>query len=523
MRNRRIQIACAAATTLVAITIAAPHGAVSDPVRTAQGLVSGVAGRSPDVRVFKGIPFAAPPVGPLRWKPPQAVTSWGGVRRADAFAPRCMQIAGNAGGSRRQSSAATAQPMSEDCLYLNVWTAAETAEDRRPVMVWAHGGSFQIGAGSWPEFDGEALARKGAVVVTVNYRLGPFGFFAHPDLTRESGRKASGNYALIDFAAALEWVQQNIAGFGGDPDRVTIVGQSAGGYLALYALTSPQFPRNFHRVVIQSAPTRSLPMMTLSEAETAGREAGRKIDADSIDELRALSPAEVLASLPPLRPVLDGWLLTEDTWTSARAGRLKAVDLLIGANKDEGTFPYLRAADVGLGPMSREEFTTYVRTRFGPDADTFFQLYPVRNESAVTGAQHAAFTDEAAWIAQFLADSATRTGATSYLYSFVHEPPVPAGEPNRRATHTAEIPYMFNNPTPLWTEADRRLADTMSSYWVNFARNGDPNGPGLPAWPAFVPGDRAQRMQLGSTVAPIPTLDAARVRLFERLSLLLIR
>jgi carboxylesterase type B len=508
--------------TVIAITIVACQEAVNDPVRTAQGLVSGVAGRSPDVRVFKGIPFAAPPVGPLRWKPPQPAERWSGVRRGDAFGPRCMQIAGDAGGSRRQSTVAAEQPMNEDCLYLNVWTAAESAGDRRPVMVWAHGGSFQIGAGSWPEFDGEALARKGAVVVTVNYRLGPFGFFAHPDLTRESGRNSSGNYALMDFVAALEWVQQNIAGFGGDPDRVTIVGESAGGYLALYAMTSPQFPKLFHRVVIQSAPTRILPMMTLSEAETAGREAAKKIGAGSIEALQALSSAEVLASLPPLRPTLDGWPLTEDTWTSARAGRLKSVDLLIGANKDEGTFPYLRAGDVGLGPMSREEFTTYVRTRFGPDADAFFQLYPVHDESAVTGAQQAAFTDEAAWIAQFLADSTVRAGATSYLYSFVHEPPVPAGEPNRRATHTAEFPYMFNNPTQLWTAVDRRVADTMSSYWVNFARTGDPNGQGLPAWPAFVPGDGAQLMQLGPTVAPAPTLDPARARLFETLSVRLI-
>lgn len=495
--------------------IANGRAALTEPVSTDKGLIRGTPGRDSSVQAFKGIPFAAPPVGALRWQGPQPVSAWEGVRSADRFGPRCMQPRPDTGIA--QDSEGLGQPMAEDCLYLNVWTAATAASARQPVIVWAHGGSFIVGAGSWPEFDGEALARKGVVVVTLNYRLGPFGFFAHPDLTRESGRNASGNYGVMDFVAGLEWVRRNIAAFGGDPERVTAVGQSAGGYLVHYAIASARVPRLFQRAIIQSAPTRLEQGLTLRAAEAVGHAAAEKVGARSLAALRGLSAAQVLDSLPPLRPIVDGWIRTEDMWSSARAGRLKRVDLLIGSNEDEGTFPYLRARDVGLGPMSADEFVTFVRERFGPQADTFLSLYPARNEEEKAASQLAAFTDEAAWHARFFASAETRVGAKAYLYSFDHEPPVAAGATNRRATHTAEIPYMFNNPQPLWGDVDRRLADTMSSYWVNFARTGDPNGPELPRWPQFVPGSGERLLRLGSRVEAGPTLDAARVRLFDGL------
>jgi para-nitrobenzyl esterase len=500
---------------MLALSLASGRAADSEPVRTDDGLVSSVSGRNPQIRVFKGIPFAAPPTGERRWKEPQPVVPWTGVRSGDRFGPRCMQPSAPTGVG--DSPAIAAQPMSEDCLYLNVWTAAAPASERRPVVVWAHGGAFSIGAGSLPEYDGERLASQGVVVVTVNYRLGPFGFFAHPELTRESGRRSSGNYGVMDFVAALQWVQRNIAAFGGDPDRVTAVGQSAGGYLVHYAMSSSRIPKLFRRAVVQSAPVRLQPELALSAAEAVGQSAAQKIGAHSLGELRSLPATQVSAALPPLRPIVDGWLRTEDMWSSARAGRVKAVDLLIGANKDEGTFPYLRARDLGLGPMSADEFAGDVRQRFGSDANAFLTIYPVRNEAEKTASQLAAFSDEAAWQARFFARAAAATGAKSYLYSFVHEPPVAAGAVNRGATHTAEIAYMFNNPQPPWTDVDRRLADRMSSYWLNFVRTGDPNGAGLPPWPVFVAGSGERLMRLGSRVEAAPTLDSRRIQLFDRL------
>ena len=271
---------------VTAIVLAAGPGLATLPatVRIDAGLVSGVAGGTADMRVFKGIPFAAPPVGPLRWRPPQPVKSWAGVRQADQFGARCMQPSDAAGG-RQGGTAAAAPTLSEDCLYLNVWTEAASASERRPVIVWSHGGAFTIGTGSGR--DGEALARKGAVVVAYNYRLGPFGFFSHPELTRESGRNASGNYGLMDLVAVLRWVQQNITAFGGDPNRVTLMGQSAGGRLTRAAVASSQAKGLFHRAISQSAPVRIERMLTRAEAEKAGQAEAAKIGAASLAELRA--------------------------------------------------------------------------------------------------------------------------------------------------------------------------------------------------------------------------------------------
>src|SRR5262245_6362547 len=245
--------------SLVLAAIASLPAAVPDLIRLDGGLISGISGSTADVKVFKGIPFAAAPVGNLRWKPPQPVAKWDGVRKADEFGPRCMQ-GGQPGG----------QPKSEDCLYLNVWTAAASAAERRPVMVWSYGGAFTGGAGSLPGYDGEALARKGAVIVTYNYRLGPFGWFSYPELTKESGHNASGNYGLMDLVAALQWVQKNIAAFGGDPQRVTVFGESAGGALIAALVGSSEGKGLFHRAISESASwmgTKMAPTMTLAEAE----------------------------------------------------------------------------------------------------------------------------------------------------------------------------------------------------------------------------------------------------------------
>jgi para-nitrobenzyl esterase len=259
------------------------------------------------------------------------------------------------------------------------------------------------------------------------------------------------------------------------------------------------------------------PLLRLADAERAGQEGAATLGAASLSELRAKSAAEIQKSLPGPRPIIDGWYLSEDVWTSIASGRHQETDLLIGSNKDEGTFPFLRAPR-GLGEMTAVQFTAYAHERFGTNAEAFLKLYPAASDGDVAAAQLAAFSDEASWNARFWAANLARHGMTrAYLYRFAHEPPVVPGQPNRRATHVAEIPYVFNIPGPLWTEVDRRLADTISSYWVNFARTGDPNGSGLPQWSAFLPGGHGRQMILGPTVEEAPELDSTHVALFDAL------
>jgi para-nitrobenzyl esterase len=519
-------------TALVCILGIAPLAAASiaDPVKIDSGLVSGTAGSSASVRVFKGIPFAAPPVGPLRWKAPHLPASWDGVRRADAFGPRCVQGGGGGGrrgagrqglddGTGRQAAPQAGppqQPMNEDCLYLNVWTAAGSAGEKRPVIVWSYGGAYTVGAGSLPQYDGEALAKKGVVFVTYNYRLGPLGFFAHPDLTKESGHNASGNYGVMDLAAALRWVQKNIAAFGGDPARVTLMGESAGGGLLSCLVGSPQGKGLFRRAISESATwagVRQEAMMTLAQAEEIGKQAATKVGAISIADLRAKPADDILRELPAGRPIVDGWYIPEDLSIVFAQGRQNQADVLVGSNKDEGGFPFF-----GLPNGNAQQFIQQARERFGDRADQFLKLYPAGSDAQSNASQLAAFRDEIAWGMRRWAESTARNGkGKAYLFYFTHEPPSPPGQPGRGAIHTAEIPYVFNNPPAgrEWPDIDRRLADTMSSYWVHFAANGDPNGTGLPAWPQYKPRTSEKAMILGDTVEAGTSLDAARVAFYE--------
>src|SRR5690606_21877205 len=333
-------------------------------VEVESGRIQGTAGRSPDVRVFKGVPFAAPPVGETRWRPPQPVPPWEGVLPTPDFRPRCMQSRGGA-------------DTAEDCLYLNVWTAADSAEDRLPVMVWIHGGALTGGSGSEARYDGEALAGRGVVVVTINYRLGPFGFFAHPELSAESPDGVSGNYGFMDALAALRWVRANIAAFGGDPDNITVFGESAGGRMTGALAGSPAARGLLQRAIMQSGTWMGLVisrMPSLAEAEQAGADAAARLGALSAAELRALPAEEVLANLPMSGIVVDGRLIPADLSLTFAAGRQNAVDLLLGSNKDEGTFFI-------TGPVRLEDFNRQARDRFGELADQFLSLYPASSDA----------------------------------------------------------------------------------------------------------------------------------------------
>jgi para-nitrobenzyl esterase len=476
--------------------------AVPAEVEIDSGTISGTTGATPDVRVFKGIPFAAPPLGANRWRSPQSVAPWAGTRSAAEFGPRCTQ-----GGGPGAPNAAAPPPTSEDCLYLNVWTTADTATAKRPVMLWIYGGGFFAGAGSEPRYGGENLAKKGAVVVTMNYRLGALGFFAHPELGAESEHGASGNYGMLDAIAALQWVQRNIARFGGDPANVTIFGESAGANMVAALVGSPVAKGLFRRAIAQSGAWMGLgmaPMNTLARAQEAGAKALADSGAKSIAELRAKPAAEVFQEIRGGGLVVDGWLIPEDLSLTYTSTRQNDVDLLAGSNKDEGTF-FPRPG------LTSEQFTGQARQRFGVLADGYLKIYPAASDEQTLQSYLASFSDEAAWHMRKFAELQAKRGGNAYVYYFTRVPPSSPDRPSRGATHVAEISYMFNNLAAgqPWTDVDTRLAETMSSYWVNFARTGDPNGAGLPAWPAYRDAAGGKVQVLGDTVTtesatPVP-------------------
>lgn len=488
------------ALCLVALTSAA---AIPEQVQIDTGKIAGTTGTSPEVRAFKGIPYAAPPIGEYRWRAPQPAAAWSGVRGATEFAQRCTQ--GGPGVN------ATAPPTGEDCLYLNVWTTAASADERRPVMFWIYGGGFFGGAGSEARYGGEGLAKKGAVVVTFNYRLGSLGFFAHPELSAESPHGVSGNYGMLDSIAALQWVQRNIAAFGGDPNNVTIFGESAGANMVAALVGSPVAKGLFHRAIAQSGQWMGMGMArmgTLARAEEVGAKALADFGGKSIEELRAKPAQEIFANIRGGNLVVDGYLIPEDLSLTFAAGRQNSVDVLVGSNKDEGTF----FPQPGL---TAEQFKASARQKYGVLAESFLQLFPAESDEQAMESYLASFSDEAAWGMRKFAEAQARLGNKAYLYYFTQVPPSPPDRPSRGATHVAEISYMFNNLAPnlAWTDVDRKLADTMSSYWVNFARSGDPNGPGLPAWPVYRNAATGKAQILGSNVAPEPSSTPAAATL----------
>jgi para-nitrobenzyl esterase len=469
-------------------------------VRTEAGVVEGVPGTVPHVQVYKGIPYAAPPVGDLRWSAPQAVAAWEGARKATAFGPRCTQ-------GRIFGDMVFRDEMGEDCLYLNVWTPAESPSAKLPVMVWIHGGGFAAGSASEPRQDGERMAGKGVVVVGINYRLGVFGFLAHPELTKESPRRASGNYGLLDQVAALQWVKKNIAAFGGDPGNVTIFGESAGSFAVSALMASPLAQGLFHRAIGESGAfftvaDETLAPNSLEASERQGLDFAKAMGAESLAALRAMSADEILkgslASRGAMRfsPNLDGYMLPEDAYTVFAAGKQSHVPLLAGWNADE-----IRGA-VTLAPVkpTAKTFAEQVRTRFGESAEAVLKAYPASSDAeALESAASLAsdmFIGYATWK---WVEMQSETGhAPVFRYSFDRRVPVPkdnkvngvpATSEDIGARHAGEIEYVFGTQDSLpdvpWQPLDKAISEQMMSCWTNFARSGDPNGPGLPKWPAY--------------------------------------
>jgi len=502
-----------------ALVLAMPLMA-ADQVRTDAGTVEGTASTDSKIREFKGIPYAAPPVGKLRWRAPQPVASWTDVRKTVDFGPRCTQ------GHVYDDMVFRDKGGSEDCLYLNVWTPAASADAHLPVMVWFHGGGFIAGASSEPRQDGENLARKGVVVVSMNYRLGVFGFLAHPELTRESDHNSSGNYGLLDQVAALTWVHKNIAAFGGDPNTVTIFGESAGSMSVSALLASPLTDGLLERAIGESgaffgATLSASPRMS---AEFIGTEFAKSMKAKSIADLRAKSEDEILqASLKPnshFAPDIDGYFLPEPVSALYGSEMESHVPLLAGWNADEGD----AQAIFDKEKPTAKGFAKRLHVLYGAKADDLLRVYPAssdeearRSAADLAGDRFIAYGTWK-WIEMHLASSKSPV----YRYEFDQAPPPAAGSTESRgAYHSAEIEFVFgvlaSKKLP-WRADDMKLSDLMSTYWSNFAKTGDPNGEGLPKWPQYDADGHYQVMHLSANPAPAPDAHRERYLLLDTIS-----
>jgi para-nitrobenzyl esterase len=493
--NRRGFAPLAAAICLAGIAAQA-NAAIDRPVRTQAGLVAGVPGLTPSVTAFKGIPYAAPPLGELRWRAPQAPLVWQGVRKADQFGSACLQTERNV------------VVGSEDCLFLNVWTGASSGSERRPVLVWSYSNGFSGNTSAHPLFDGEGLARKGIVVVTMNYRAGVMGWLATPELSRESGHDSSGNYGMLDQIAVLQWVKKNIAAFGGDPGRVTIAGQSAGGLSTLILLSSPLTKGLYHRAIMESRATGV--RRSLKEAEQEGVKYAAARGANSLQELRALPWQKLKEGDTHAQPVIDDWVIPADFYQLYTAGLKTTVPIISGNAFDED----------GAQPQPRvqlEQFQSAAKQRYDTMADEFMKLYPATTDEEAGLAKNTAAREDTRMRVYLTATQGRRAGAKSFTYLWTHAPPGPDHD-RQGAYHMSEINYIFDNLYATdrpWTDADRRIADTMSSYWANFATRGDPNGKGLPPWPP-ADGKSPMVMEVGDRFGVLPIADAARLEFVRR-------
>jgi para-nitrobenzyl esterase len=467
-----------AVVALLSVSLSAAVFNIDEPVQLTYGQVSGVA-LDNDVTVFRGIPYAAPPVGDLRWKPPEPPIPWQGVRAADTYAPTCMQ--------RGRSL------MSEDCLYLNVWTQADSEDDELPVMVWIHGGGWTSGASSNGIYDGHAFAEKGVVLVSVNYRMSALGFMAHPALSAESERGISGNYGILDHVAALEWVRDNVRGFGGDPDNVTIFGESAGGASVYALLATPLAEELFHRAISESTwitPTNITHLTRGNGFTDAAEEQGQRAIAqklselgiagggDVADKMRDLSAADVLSMRFSVSLAEDGYVIPESPAEIFNQGTHNVVPLLAGVNDGEGLFfvrPQNTFSTVAEQRESRME-------QWGTHGSGLADHYLADSDSDVFRSEVDYNTDS--WFARAnreILNAMAGTSANSFMYVFTRN----LRDPTQRAPHAMELRYVFNTLPEETSQVDLDIADLISDYWVQFATTGDPNREGLPYWPAY--------------------------------------
>jgi para-nitrobenzyl esterase len=476
------------------------------PVKVEEGLLQGTS--EDGLTVYRGIPFAAPPVGDLRWRPPKPAAKWEGVRQADKFGPDPIQAWGPPEGK------------SEDCLYLNVWTPAKSASDRIPVFVWIYGGGFNGGATSVPTYSGEKLAKKGVVLVSIAYRVGQLGFLAHPELSAESPYHTSGNYGLLDMIAGLKWVKKNIAAFGGDPNKVTIFGESAGGIAVSILCASPLAKGLFNGAISESGGNFGPPRATtypgenlkqLVDAERAGQAFVDSARVSSIAELRKI-PADKLPKLRGLAwPIIDGWVIPDDQYKLYEEGKFNDTPILVGYNSDEG-------ASFSPPKQTSEQYIASVKTRYGPFADTLLIAYPAGSGNAPKTARDLMRDAAFGWQTWSWARLESKIGTSKVFYFYFDQhPDFPEDSPKagHGSPHGQEVAYVFqhiNQSSPEATNTDEAISEAMATYWTNFAKYGNPNGQGVPSWPAFSDAN-PEVMYFSQTphVGPVPSANSLKV------------
>jgi para-nitrobenzyl esterase len=477
------------------------------PVQVEGGLAQGTSEEG--LTIYRGIPFAAPPVGDLRWRAPQPAAKWEGVLQAFKFAPGPIQ-----GGNPPSGK-------SEDCLYLNIWTPAKSASDRIPVLVWIYGGGFGGGSTSERNYSGENLAKKGVVLVSIAYRVGQLGFLAHPDLSVESPNHVSGNYGLLDVIAALQWVQRNIAAFGGDPDKVTIFGESAGGIAVSMLCASPLARRLFHGAISQSGGSFGPPRPTtypgenlkrLADAERAGKAYVESAGVSSIAELRKITADKLPRGrgLGMSWPIIDGWVIPDDQVKLYEAGKFNDTPILVGYNSDEG-ISFTRTREP-------QAYIDNVKKRYGPFADRLLKVYPVGSDTVPKTARDLARDAAFGWHTWIWARLQAKMGKSkAYYYYFDQHPEYPEDSPRAGfgSPHGQDVAYVFqhlNASSPRTTKSDLEISEAMATYWTNFAKYGHPNSEGIPKWPAFSDANPVV-MYFAQTpyTGPVPSAESLQV------------
>lgn len=491
----------------VAILFTTASGIAQQPttVKVEEGLVQG---KSEDgLTVYKGVPFAAPPIGDLRWQAPKPAAKWEGVKQADKFAPGPIQ-----GGNPPSGK-------SEDCLYLNIWTPAKSSKDRIPVLVWIYGGGFNFGSTSEATYSGEMLAKKGVVLVSISYRVGQLGFMAHPELSAESPNHVSGNYGLLDMIAGLKWIQKNIAAFGGDPKMVTIFGESAGGIAVSMLCASPLAKGLFHGAISQSGGSFGPPRPTtfpgenlkrLPDAENAGATYVKDAGFSSIAEMRKLSADKLPAIRGLAWPIIDGYVIPDDQYKLYKAKKYNDVPILVGYNSDEGAS--------FSPPKTPEDYINGVKNRYGKFADDLIKAYPVGTTTVPKTARDLARDAAFGWQTWIWARLHSRMGKTkAYYYYFDQHPDFPAESPRfgNGSPHGQDVGFVFQHLNPNSqnaTPTDQQVSEAIATYWTNFAKYGHPNGNGVPDWPAFSDA-RPVVMHFNQTAhtGPVPSASSLRV------------
>jgi para-nitrobenzyl esterase len=479
-----------------------------EQVKVEEGLLQGTLENG--LTVYRGIPFAAPPVGELRWRAPQPAAKWEGVRQADKFAPGPIQAWGAPAGK------------SEDCLYLNVWTPAKSASDKIPVLVWIYGGGFNGGSTSEPNYSGENLANKGVVLVSIAYRVGYFGFLANPELSAENPNHVSGNYGLLDMIASLQWIQKNIAAFGGDPNKVTIFGESAGGIAVSMLCASPLAKGLFQGAVSESGgsfgPSRSKTfpgenMKLLTDAEREGQTYVKSAGVSSIAELRKITADKLpMGSFGKgmAWPIIDGYVIPDDQYKLYEAGKFNDTPILVGYNSDEGA---------SFSPSNKpEDYIAGVKTRYGKFAEDLIKAYPVGTTKVPKTARDLMRDAAFGWHTWSWARLQSEKGKSkAYYYYFDQHPEYPADSPKAGygSPHGQDVAYVFkhvNSSNPQITKTDIEISEAMATYWTNFAKYGNPNGEGVPEWPAFSDANPVV-MYFNQTphTGPVPSVESLKV------------